>query len=120
MPPPLSHSTIRAKVSMLSLRRGRMSKHARIVMQHDQTIGSTHSLLRTPAALVTLLCVTSVLGMLGFASFSALLPEFQRAWGLNNTEAGWISGIFYAGYVAGVPLLVGSTDRIDPRRIYLL
>ena len=58
--------------------------------------------------------------MLGFSSFSALLPEFQRDWALSNTDAGWISGIFYGGYVAAVPLLVGSTDRIDPRRIYLL
>lgn len=77
-------------------------------------------LLRSPGALVTLLCVTSVLGMLGFSSFAALLPQFQRDWSLSNTDAGWISGIFYAGYVAAVPVLVGSTDRIDPRRIYLL
>ena len=77
-------------------------------------------LLRSPGALVAVLCITSVLGMLGFSSFSALLPEFQRAWGLSNTDAGWISGIFYAGYVVAVPLLVGSTDRVDPRRIYLL
>jgi MFS family permease len=76
--------------------------------------------LDSPAALVTLLYLTSVLGMLGFSSFSALLPEFQREWGLSNTEAGWISGIFYGGYVAAVPVLVGSTDRIDPRRVYLL
>jgi MFS family permease len=73
-----------------------------------------------PGALVALLCLTSVLGMLGFSSFSALLPEFERDWGLSNIEAGWISGIFYGGYVAAVPFLVGSTDRIDPRRIYLL
>jgi MFS family permease len=78
------------------------------------------SLERSPGALVALLCLTSVLGMLGFSSFSALLPEFQRDWGLSNTEAGWISGIFYGGYVMAVPFLVGSTDRIDPRRIYLL
>jgi MFS family permease len=82
--------------------------------------GGSAALLRSPGALVALLCLTSVLGMLGFSSFSALLPEFQRDWSLSNTEAGWISGIFYAGYVAAVPLLVGSTDRIDPRRIYLL
>ncbi len=75
---------------------------------------------RSPDALVALLCLTSVLGMLGFSSFSALLTEFQRGWGLSNTEAGWISGIFYAGYVAAVPWLVGSTDRLDPRRIYLM
>jgi MFS family permease len=58
--------------------------------------------------------------MLGFSSFAALLPEFQRDWGLSNTDAGWISGIFYGGYVAAVPVLVGSTDKVDPRRIYLL
>lgn len=71
-------------------------------------------------ALVGLLWLCSVLGMLGASSFSALLPEFQRLWGLSNTEAGWISGIFYGGYVAGVPVLVGVTDRVDPRRIYVL
>jgi MFS family permease len=73
-----------------------------------------------PAALVALLCLTSVLGMLGFSSFAALLPEFQRDWDLTNTDAGWISSVFYAGYVAVVPVLVGSTDKTDPRRIYLL
>jgi MFS family permease len=77
-------------------------------------------LLASPAALVALLVLTSVLGMLGSSSSSALVPEFQRAWGLSNTDAGWINGIFYGGYVLAVPLLVGSTDRIDPRRIYLL
>ncbi len=33
------------------------------------------------------------------------------------TEAGWISGAAYAGYMAGVPLLVSLTDRVDARRI---
>ncbi len=70
--------------------------------------------------LVSLLSVSSILGMLGSSSFSALLPEFQRLWSLSNTEAGWVSGIFYGGYVVGVPVLVGLTDRVDPRRIYLL
>jgi MFS family permease len=84
---------------------------------HREALGA-HQL--SPRALVALLSLTSVLGMLGFSSFSALLPEFQRDWALSNTDAGWISGVFYGGYVAAVPLLVGSTDRIDPRRIYLL
>jgi MFS family permease len=73
-----------------------------------------------PRGLVALLSVTSILSMLGASSFSALLPEFQSLWHLNNTEAGWISGIFFAGYVLGVPLLVGITDRIDARPVYLL
>src|SRR5260370_1415687 len=67
------------------------------------TASEASPLLRSPGALVAVLCITSVLGMLGFSSFPALLPEFQRDWGLSNTEAGWISGIFYAGYgVAGL------------------
>lgn len=66
-----------------------------------------------------ILSITSVLGMLGTSSFAALLPAFQQAWSLSNTDAGWISGMFFAGYVLGVPLLVGSTDRVDPRAIYL-
>jgi MFS family permease len=73
-----------------------------------------------PRGLVALLSVTSILSMLGASSFSALLPEFQSLWHLNNTEAGWISGIFFAGYVLGVPLLVGITDRIDARPVYLI
>jgi MFS family permease len=60
-----------------------------------------------------------VIGMLGNAAFAALLPSFAAAWRLSATEAGWISGLYYAGYVAAVPLLTSLTDRIDPRRVYL-
>ncbi len=69
--------------------------------------------------LVALFCAAEVLGMLGNATFPALIPEFRTLWGLNNTEAGWIGGVYYAGYVAAVPLLVTMTDRQDPRLIYL-
>jgi MFS family permease len=68
---------------------------------------------------VTLLCVAEILGMAGFSSFAALLPSFGRAWQLSNTEAGWIGGIYYAGYTAAVPVLVSLTDRGDARKIYL-
>ena len=57
--------------------------------------------------------------MLGFSSFAALLPQFQALWGLNNTDAGWIGGVFFAGYTVAVPALVSLTDRVDPKRIYL-
>jgi MFS family permease len=73
-----------------------------------------------PGSLVAALCVAEVLGMAGFSSFAALLPFFTREWALSNTEAGWIGGIYYAGYTAAVPVLVSLTDRADPRRIYLL
>lgn len=69
--------------------------------------------------LVALLCATQVLNMLDNATFPALIPVFQPLWGLSGTEAGWVSGIYYAGYAAAVPLLVTVTDRFDARAIYL-
>ncbi len=73
-----------------------------------------------PLRLISLLCLAEALGMASFATFPALLPTFMAEWRLSNTEAGWINSMFYAGYVGAVPVLVSLTDRVDPRRIYLL
>ncbi|WP_429886364.1 MFS transporter [Geoalkalibacter halelectricus] len=73
----------------------------------------------SPTQVVALLCVAEVLSMTGFATYPALLPTLRAEWGLNNSQAGLISGIFFAGYMAATPILVGLTDRIDTRRIYL-
>ena len=72
------------------------------------------------AALVSAMVGAQVLTMLGVSAFAALLPEFRQAWGLSNTEAGWIGAAFFAGYTAAVPVLTALTDRVDPKRIYLL
>lgn len=69
---------------------------------------------------VLLMCGVEVLSMTGFATYPALLPVLRADWGLSNSQAGLISGVFFAGYMAATPLLVGLTDRIDARRIYLL
>ena len=69
--------------------------------------------------LVALLLVTSLLTMLNSASFPALVPVLQEEWGLSNTEAGLISGIFYGGYICAVPFTVSMTDHVDAKRIYL-
>ncbi len=58
--------------------------------------------------------------MLGVYAFPALLPTFQAEWGLSNTEAGWISGVYFAGYAASIALLMSATDRIDARQVYRL
>jgi predicted MFS family arabinose efflux permease len=68
---------------------------------------------------VVLLCLAEVVGMLGFASFAALLPTFLAQWGLSNTEAGWINGIFSAGYMAAVLVLAAITDRVAARNVYV-
>ena len=74
----------------------------------------------SPIVLLTTLCIAQVLAMTSFANFAALLPDFVVLWALSNTEAGWIGGIYYAGYVVAVPLLVGLTDIVDAKRVYLL
>ena len=40
-------------------------------------------------------------------------------WSLTNSEAGWITAVFYAAYIVAVPVLVTLTDRIDAKRVYL-
>ena len=66
------------------------------------------------------MCSAQILAMIGFASFPALLPTFISEWHLSNAEAGWISGLYFAGYMGAVPVLVGITDRIDPRTIFAI
>ncbi|MFA5516716.1 MAG: MFS transporter [Desulfuromonadales bacterium] len=74
----------------------------------------------SPVRVVLLLCATEILSMTGFATYPALLPLLQSEWQLTNSAAGLVSGTFFAGYMAAVPVLVSLTDRIDTRRIYLL
>jgi MFS family permease len=74
----------------------------------------------SPVRLVLLLCLAEILSMTGFATYPALLPVLRAEWGMSNSAAGLVSGSFFAGYMAAVPFLVGLTDRIDARRIYLL
>ncbi|MGE5545534.1 MAG: MFS transporter [Solirubrobacterales bacterium] len=69
--------------------------------------------------IVLALCAAEVLTMAGMFAFPALLPEFTASWGLSATEAGWISGITFAGYAVAVPLLSALTDRVDARRVFL-
>lgn len=57
--------------------------------------------------------------MIGIFAFPTLLPKFFGLWGLTHTEAGWINGIYFAGYTVAVPLLASLTDRIDAKRIYV-
>ncbi|HUC68645.1 MAG TPA: MFS transporter [Stellaceae bacterium] len=70
-------------------------------------------------ALTLAMSVCLVLGLLPIATFASLLPGFTAAWGLSDTEAGWISGVYYIGYVLAVPFIMSTTDRRDARPVYL-
>jgi len=60
-----------------------------------------------------------VCAQIGAYTWPALLPGFIADWHLTNSEAGWITGVFYAAYTVAVPVLVTLTDRVDARVVYL-
>ena len=67
--------------------------------------------------LIAAMCFAEIVGMVSFATFPALLPTFLAEWRLTNTAGGWLNGIYYAGYMLAVPVLVSLTDRVDPRPV---
>jgi MFS family permease len=71
------------------------------------------------ARLVALVCAAQVFVQLGAFFWPALLPGMMTLWELSNSEAGWITAMFYGAYLLAVPILVTLTDRIDARRVYL-
>jgi len=68
---------------------------------------------------VVAMCAAQACAQIGAFSVAAVLPTLIAVWALTNTEAGWISGIYYAAYTMAVPLLSSLTDRVDPKRVYL-
>ncbi len=66
------------------------------------------------------MCLAMAASLLGFSTFGAVTPTLILEWGISNSEAGFLNGVFFAGYMAGVPFLVGATDRIDARLIVLV
>ena len=73
----------------------------------------------SPVRLVLLVCTAQVLAQIGAYTWPALLPGMMPLWQLTNSEAGWITGLFYAAYTVSVPVLVTLTDRIDAKIVYL-
>jgi len=73
----------------------------------------------TTRRITVIVCLAEILGMTGFAAFPTLLPLFFQEWGITNTEAGWINGIYYAGYVVAVMVLTSLTDRVAARDVYM-
>ena len=70
--------------------------------------------------IVFLTCICQMFSMAGFAAWPIYLVDLQKVWLLTNSEAGWISGSFFLGYVFATPFLVGLTDNFDARKLYFL
>jgi MFS family permease len=58
-----------------------------------------------------------IANLVALMTFPAVLPEVSADWQLSASEAGWIGGIYFAGYAIAVLFLVGATDRFDGRWI---
>ena len=66
------------------------------------------------------LIAAEIFSMAGYAAFASLLVELSHRWRLDPVQAGWIGSAYLIGYALAVPALVGMTDRIDSRAIYLV
>jgi MFS family permease len=68
--------------------------------------------------LIALVCAIEILSMAPLAAFPALIPVFRNVWAISNTEAGWISGVFFAGMLGAVALGTALTDRLDAKLVF--
>ncbi len=73
----------------------------------------------SPAVLIALACVIEVLSMTPLSAFPALIPVFRATWGISNAEAGWVSGVFFAGMLGAVAIGTALTDRIDAKLVLI-
>ena len=71
-------------------------------------------------SLIFLSCLTLVLNTMPFVTTTPVLPMLFDVWHLSETEAGLLGGAFFIGYTAAVPILVSLTDRILPKKIYIV
>jgi MFS family permease len=71
------------------------------------------------ARLVAIVCAAQIFVQIGAGFWPALLPQMMQRWSLSNSEAGWITAIFFGAYMVAVPVLVTLTDKIDGKRVYL-
>src|SRR3954462_14500261 len=70
-------------------------------------------------ACIIAICTAEILALASYSIVPALLLQFIEAWSLNTTQAGWLAGSLFAGYMLGVVPLVALTDTLSARTIYL-
>ena len=72
-----------------------------------------------PKRLLALVSFAGILALLSFALWPVFLISLGQEWGLSNTDIGFVSGAYFMGYLVATPILVGLTDRIDARLVFL-
>lgn len=59
-----------------------------------------------PTYVVAAMFAAQVLGMASFVTFPGLLPIFREEWQLSNADAGWTSGVFFAGFAVMAAMIL--------------
>ena len=72
-----------------------------------------------PLVLIVITCLAAIISMVSFAIWPVFLVTLGVEWNLTNVEIGWVGGAYFIGYVAATPVLVGLTDSIDAKRIFI-
>ncbi|HEX4894629.1 MAG TPA: MFS transporter, partial [Hyphomicrobiaceae bacterium] len=73
-----------------------------------------------PAVIVAALSLALMASQIALMAVPAVIVELARDWSLGAAEIGWLGGIFFAGYAAGLPFLAGAAGRMDGRIVYVL
>jgi MFS family permease len=76
------------------------------------------TLPRRPVLIIAALSLGLILSQIAIMAVPAVIVELASQWSLNAAQVGWLGGIYFAGYAAGLPFLSGAANRIDGRTVY--
>ncbi len=86
---------------------------------HDRERCSTGAEPGGSPRLTAAMCLALVLVLSGSLSFQSLIPALIGEWRLDHAAAGWLASVSYIAYALAAPFLVGMTDRVDARRVFI-
>lgn len=72
-----------------------------------------------PTTLIFTACLIEVLSFMTVATFPSLIPVFSNLWGISNTQAGTVSGVYFAGELVSVIIVSATMDKWDGRPFFL-
>lgn len=73
---------------------------------------------RRSRRIVGALSLGLILVQVAIMAVPAVIVELTKQWSLDAAQMGWLGGIYFAGYAAGLPFLSGAAGRTDGRVAY--
>jgi MFS family permease len=69
--------------------------------------------------IISALSLALILGQVAIMAVPAVIVELAGEWSLDAAPIGWLGGVYFAGYAAGLPFLSGLAGRRDGRAAYV-